>query len=261
MFADERKTRILFLLNRSQSILVSDVAQSLSVSETTIRRDLQDLEEQGLLKRTHGGAIALEMASFEPSMVEKADFHAEQKTQIAQQAVSMIQTGDTLLLDSGTTTLQIARMLPDQDLTVVTNSLPIASELSRSKWIKLVMLGGELRSNTEALVGTFCENMLRELHVDKAFIGANGVDIYKGVTTANISEASTKRAMVNAAREVILVADHSKFGQVYFAKICDIKDLSCVITDEQPGDGYMLLFHEHNLAVRTSLSQVWEADG
>ncbi len=261
MFADERKTRILFLLSQSQSILVSDAATSLGVSETTIRRDLQDLEEQGLLKRTHGGAIALEMASFEPSMIEKADFHAEQKMQIAKQAVAMVQKGDTLLLDSGTTTLQMARILPDQDLTVVTNSLPIGSELARRKNIKLIMLGGELRSNTEALVGAFCEMMLQTIHVDKVFLGANGIDPSRGVTTPNIAEASIKRAMVQAGRQIILVADHSKFGQIHFAKICDIRDISCIITDELPNAEYMSLFFKQNVALRTSLSDTGVEDG
>ncbi len=261
MFADERKTQILFLLNQSQSILVSDLATSLDVSETTIRRDLQDLEEQGLLKRTHGGAITFQMASFEPSMVEKADFYAEQKMQIAKQAVAMVKTGDTLLLDSGTTTLQMARILPDQNLTIVTNSLPIGTELSRRKNIKLVMLGGELRSNTEALVGAYCEMILQNIHVDKVFLGANGIDLFKGVTTPNSAEASTKRAMIQTGRQVILVADHSKFGQIHFAKICDVKDLSCIITDELPSAEYLSEFTKQNIAVKPPLSDAWEEDG
>lgn len=247
LFANERKVKIMNLLNESQSLLGSEAAQALDVSETTIRRDLQDLEEQGFLKRTHGGAITLDLASFEPSMREKADFHLLQKNRIAMLANSYIQPGDTILLDSGTTTLQIARKLPDQEMIVVTNSLPIASELAVKKKMKLVVLGGELRVNTAALVGPFAECMLQDIHVDKLFLGTNGIDTIGGMTTPNVTEANTKRAMIRASRQIILVADCSKFGQVHFAKIAEISDLDTVITDEAVDDDLAELFSRHSI--------------
>ena len=247
MFSDERKMKILDLLNDSLSITVSDLAHSFDVSESTIRRDLQDLEVQGYLKRTHGGAVALEVASFEPTFQEKAVYFPEEKSGIAQAAISLIRPGDTLLLDSGTTTLQIARQLPDNDITVITNSLSIARELSSLKHIHLLVLGGEFRTNTEALVGPLTELILAQLNVDKLFLGANGIDNVRGITTPNAVEAATKQAMITSAREVILVADRSKLDKVNLYKICDLSAIDAFITDSPPPSIYQDLLSTHDV--------------
>ncbi|GMA49447.1 DeoR family transcriptional regulator [Alicyclobacillus contaminans] len=231
MLADERRRRILDWLERAQSATVSELAVMFGASESTIRRDLQELDEQGLLKRTHGGAVPLEMAGFEATIQEKHAQRLAEKVQIAKRALDMIRPGDTVLLDSGSTTLQIARLLPDMDVTVVTNSLAIAQELSTYQRVQLVVLGGELRTTTGAMVGPFTEMLLAQLHVDRLFLGANGVDFVHGITTPNAVEAATKRAMMRAAREVVLVADHSKLRQRSLVKICDMGDVDTFITD------------------------------
>lgn len=245
MFSDERKTAILSLLNQNQRVTVAQVAESLDVSETTVRRDLQDLEMQGLLKRTHGGAVPVELATFEPSVQEKSLLFASEKSKIAATAVKFIQAGDTILLDAGTTTLEIAKQLPDVPLTVVTNSIEVSLELAKHKQASTVIVGGEFRNTTGALVGDFSTLMLSHLNVDKLFLGANGIHPTRGITTANSLEASTKKAMIASAREVYLVADHSKFGQVHMVQYCTLAECTCVISDDTlPSDyAHELLVH------------------
>ena len=231
MFSDERKTAILNLLSRNQRLTVTDAALELNVSESTIRRDLQDLEEQGLLKRTHGGAVPIELASFEPSVQEKSLLFLKEKSDIASLALKFIGPGDTIILDAGTTTLEIARQLPDIPLTAVTNSLEISLELAKRKKVSPVVIGGELRSTTGALVGAFSDLILSRLNADKLFLGANGVHLTRGITTANSLEAATKQAMIRAAREVYLVVDHSKLEQVHMVQVCDINEVDYLLSD------------------------------
>jgi DeoR family fructose operon transcriptional repressor len=231
VFADERKMHILAQLREHHSVSVAELARTFQLSESTIRRDLQDLEQQGYLKRTHGGAVSIEVAAFEPSIQEKTVQNQDEKYAIARMAQQFIQPGDTVLLDAGTTTLQIARQCAAANVTFVTNSLPIADELSTREGVHLILLGGELRPNTGAMVGPFCEQMLGRLHVDTLFLGANGIDPKQGVTTPNVVEAATKAAMIRAARRVVLVADHSKFKQISLVKVCDLADLDVLITD------------------------------
>lgn len=247
MFSDERKMKILHLLETKQSVSVPELANGLQVSESTIRRDLQDLEEQGQLKRTHGGAVAKEVASFEPSLQEKVVHHPKEKTAIAHQAVSLIDKGETILLDSGTTTLEIARALPDIEITVVTNSQQIGQEISSLQKARLLFLGGELRPTTGAFVGPLTELLLSQINVDKLFLGANAVELRAGVTTPNTIEAATKKAMIRSAREVLLVADHSKLGQISLVKVCDFADLNGFLTDAPVSEDYIRVFEEHSI--------------
>nr|NNM90909.1 DeoR/GlpR transcriptional regulator [Bacilli bacterium] len=249
MFSDERKSAILNLIAKHQRVTVSDVAASLHVSETTVRRDLQILEEQNLLKRTHGGAVSVELASFEPTISEKSLLYPNEKAAIAKIAVAMLQAGDTIILDAGTTTLEIARQLPDLELTVITNSLDIGDELLQHKAVTPIIIGGEYRRTTGALVGVFAEMMLARLNADKVFLGANGIHVERGVTTANSLEAATKQAMIRASREVILVADHSKFEQVHMTQICELRTLDYVITDHTLPSSYQALFQQSGTTI------------
>ncbi|HEX6923232.1 MAG TPA: DeoR/GlpR family DNA-binding transcription regulator [Bacillales bacterium] len=231
MYAAQRKTEILDRLRAKGTVTVNDLADDLGVSEPTIRRDLEDLEDEGKLKRTYGGAVSTEVSTFEPSLPEKVVHYHDEKSAIGQRAVSLIETGETILLDSGTTTLEIARQLPDIELTVVTNSLQIGQEISALRKVKLLFLGGELRQTTGAFVGPLTESLLSQINVDKLFLGTNAVDLERGVTTPNTMEAATKQAMISSAREVILAADNSKFGKISLAKVCDFADLDLILTD------------------------------
>jgi DeoR family fructose operon transcriptional repressor len=231
MFAEQRKQRILKALERSQAVSVLDLGRALRASPASIRRDLVDLERAGLLKRTHGGAVSAQLATLEPSLAEKEDRYQAQKAAIAAVAAGFVKEGDTILLDAGSTTRQIARELRERrGITIVTNALNIAWELASSH-MEIVLTGGQLRPNVLSQVGPLAEQALGVLQVDKLFLAANGVDLDKGVTTPNLIEARTKQAMVASASEVILVVDHSKFGVVAFGRICPIERLHHLVTD------------------------------
>jgi DeoR family transcriptional regulator, fructose operon transcriptional repressor len=232
MFGEERKQRILTALRRTPAVRVAELSRALGVSTASIRRDLADLERAGLLKRAHGGAISNGLAVSELSLAEKEDRYHAEKSAIGVMAARLIDAGDTIFLDSGSTTREIARELRHRrGVTVVTNALNIGSELAASD-VELILTGGQLRRGILSQVGPIAERAIAGLHVDKLFLAANGIDLDKGVTTPNLAEAQTKRAMVERAGEVFLVADHSKFGRVTFGQICDLARIHAVITDD-----------------------------
>lgn len=230
MFSEERQQKISELLKEKSSLKVSALAEIFKVSESTIRRDLQEMEEKGLLTRTHGGAVSVQGTSFEPSFKEKEIEEREQKVAIAKIASSMIEDGDTIILDSGTTTLEIAKRIQANKVTVITNSIDIAEVLSGNEKVDLIVTGGSMRVTTRAMVGHITENVLKNFRVDKAFIGANGISIEEGITTPNFTEAQTKKAMMNVANKVIIAADSSKFNKVSFSVISPIRAVSSIIT-------------------------------
>lgn len=231
LFSDQRREKILQLVKAEQFVRVSRLQRVLNASPASIRRDLKALEEAGLLKRTHGGASTSQSAGFEMSLVQKEDRFKAEKCAIAKVAVGLIADGETVMLDAGSTTLQIARELKQRhNIKVVTNALNIALELSSSD-VEVTMVGGTLRRNTLALVGPLAGNTLTGLHVDKLFLATNGLDLKRGVTSPSLIEADTKKAMLDSAREVILVTDHSKFGRIAFTQVCSLDRIHFVITD------------------------------
>lgn len=233
MFVEERKQRILTALHRTPAVRVAELSRALRVSTASIRRDLADLERAGLLKRTHGGAITPRLAALEPSLAEKEDQYHVEKAAIGALAAGFIEEGDTILLDAGSTTRQIALELRHRRrVIVVTNALNIAWELASTD-LEVVLTGGQLRRGILSHVGPLAEQAIAALHVDKLFLAANGVDIDKGVTTPSLIEAQTKRTMVARATRVILVADHTKFGRVTFSRICGLDQVHDVVTDDR----------------------------
>lgn len=220
------------MLNKNSRVDVQELSQHFDLSESTIRRDLKDLEEAQLLKRTHGGAVLFQSVTFEPTYIEKEVQFQKEKKAIAKEAAKLIENGESILLDSGTTTYYLAQELRNfSNLQVVTNSILCANELRDVPGIEVVLCGGFLRSETLALVGPFAEICFDQIRVDRAFIATNGVDVKNGLTTPNLTEASTKRKMIDCAKKVILITDHSKIGQVSFAKFADIQDIHYLITD------------------------------
>ena len=231
MFSEQRRQKILEILKGEPFVRVAHLERVLNTSQASIRRDLRALEEAGLLKRTHGGASSNLAAGFELSLVQKEDRFKSEKAAIAKIAVGLIAEGETIMLDAGSTTLQIARELKQRrNIKVVTNAVNVASELSESE-IEVIVTGGTLRRNTLALVGPLAGNALTGLHVDKLFLATNGMDIKQGLTSPNLIEAQTKKAMLDCAREVILVADHSKVGRIAFTQVCRLDRVQCIITD------------------------------
>lgn len=234
LYEEERKAKIVEYIEEHHRASVQELAETFKVSESTIRRDLKELEDSKSLKRTHGGAVCLESVNFEPTYIEKEDKFLKEKESIAHKAVDLIDEGDTILLDSGTTTQILARELKKfSRLTVVTNSLMIAEELQNLNGIDIVVVGGMLRQNTLSLVGPIAEECFKLLRVDKAFIATNGIDLKEGLTTPNIIEASTKRKMIEVAKQVILLADHSKLGKVSFAKFGEVSQIDTLIVDSR----------------------------
>ncbi len=224
---------ILDYLQKKSRASVPELGEYLNVSESTIRRDLKELEEEKLLKRTHGGAIPIEGVNFEPTFSEKEDQYFAEKEAIAKKAIEFIEEGDTILLDSGTTIYHLAKKLKRfHKLTIVTNSLIFAQELQDQPGIEVIIIGGSLRKETLALVGPFAEEALSKIKVDKAFIATNGLDMEEGLTTPNLLEASTKRKMIEASKQVFLLADHSKCGKIAFAKVADIQKVDKLIVDD-----------------------------
>ncbi|WP_039766677.1 DeoR/GlpR family DNA-binding transcription regulator [Caldicellulosiruptor sp. F32] len=232
MFAEERKSKIAQMIKEGKSVKVNELAKLFGVSESTIRRDLNELESLGIVKRTHGGAVNNFATTFELSFAEKEDRFAKEKEYIGKLAAKYIEDGDTIILDSGTTTQYIARNITAKNVIVITNSVNIANELSNREDIEVIVTGGVIRSKTKALVGDITQSTLKQFRCDKAFIAANGVSIEFGVTTPTHLEAAVKRTMIENAKEVFLVADSSKFGQVTFALICPVDRLNYIITDK-----------------------------
>jgi len=227
----ERLGRILEQLARDGTVTVADLAADLGVSEATVRRDLQALGEQRLLERSHGGAVAHGTAHELP--VRYRTGRSDEKRRIARAAAELVTDGVAIAFTGGTTTTEVARMLvARQDLTVVTNALNIAVELAVRPDLKLIVTGGVARSASYELVGALADETLRRLNVDVAFVGVDGVDAARGLTTQNEVEAATNRALMSRAGRTIVVADASKLGRVALAQIATVEAADRLITNE-----------------------------
>ncbi len=203
----------------------------------TIRRDLQELEKQGLLRRVHGGAISKPSLFTGLALSEKEKIRTAEKERIARYAAGLVQRGDVVLIDSGSTTLRLARYLKNQEgLTVVTNSLHVASELAQSR-NKVILTGGEMEPDSMALIGPLADQTLSSVAVNKLFMGIDSIDLENGLTTPQFSEARTLRAMMKAASARILLADSSKFGRKCLAVVDKIGALDKIITDSGLDEG------------------------
>lgn len=231
IFEEERLQRIAEYVQSKSRASVRELCDLFKMSESTARRDLKELEFRGMLKRSHGGAVYLQSVGFEPTYSEKEDKYRKEKERIAKKAAELIEDGDSLIIDSGTTTLFLAAELAGfKDLTVVTNSINLIQRLSGYPNINIMSTGGMLRKNTMALAGPVAEASLERIRVDKAFLGTNGLNPEAGLTTPNMTEASTKQKMISVADQVIITADHSKIGCVSFAKFGDLSDVDACIT-------------------------------
>lgn len=227
-----RQRAILEQLRMARFATVGQLSAALGVSEVTVRRHLQRLEDQGLVTRTRGGAVLVSGPLEEPGLSAKQRLQAEEKRRIAAAAAAMVEDGEAIALNAGTTTAAVARALAGRrGLTVVTNSLPVVAALASAADATLVVVGGQLRARSLALVGPLAVQSLEELRVSKVFLGVNGLSVEHGLTTPNLEEAMVNRAMLRAAERVVVVADHTKFGRVAFSRIAAIEDVHVVITD------------------------------
>ncbi len=232
MLNEERRRHILEVLNRDGRVLVVDLAKQFRTSQVTIRKDLDALQAQGRIYRSHGGALpSRESALDDPTLREKEKLHRKQKLQIAEAAAGMVQEGQVVILDSGTTTTAIARALREfENLTIITNAVNIAAELAGSA-LEVILTGGTLRKNSFSLVGPIAEEALRRLNGDILFLGVDGFDVQHGLTTPNLLEAKVNRAMMDVARKVVAVCDSSKFGRRTLSSIAPPSGIHHLITD------------------------------
>ena len=233
MLIEERRQYILGQAQKNGRVLVEELSASLGISRITIRKDLDHLQSRGVLQRTHGGALLPGSGALaDPSLQEKEGRHSQEKLRIAAAAAALIQEGQCVLLDSGTTTTAIARALKRfSHLTIITNAVNIAAELSTTGF-EVLLTGGSLRRNSFSLVGPLAEDMLRDMHADILFLGVDGFDIEAGLTTPNVMESRVNRAMVRAASIVVAVCDSTKFNRRSLSKIIDAAAVHHVITDK-----------------------------
>jgi DeoR family transcriptional regulator, aga operon transcriptional repressor len=227
----ERLAEILDRVVEHGSVDVGRLADEFDVSAATIRRDLQTLHEQGLLRRTHGGALP-KPAGLEMPIRYKASRQLRQKRAIGLHAAKLVRDGDVVGMTGGTTATEVVRALADRrDLTVVTNALNIAAELVARPNIRLVVVGGNARHASYELVGPAAEGMIAQYHLDIAFVGTDGFTVTDGCTTHDEMEAHTDLAFIRQAKRAIVIADSSKIGRVTFAKICGPDAIDTLVTD------------------------------
>jgi DeoR family transcriptional regulator of aga operon len=233
MFPEERRSIIIDTLNKQGRCLVNVLSKRMGVSEVTIRQDLDCLEREGLLRRTHGGAILPSKIGFErPFQAEETSFKT-QKGRIAQAAAELISPGDTLILDVGTTVTELARKLLDHhDLTVFTNALNIAMILEANPKVTTIVTGGTLRAKQHSLVNPFATLILDKIKADIAFIGISGIEANHGITNVNIPEAELKSIFLKTAERKVVLADSSKVGNIGLVKIAEIEQIDLLITDK-----------------------------
>lgn len=242
MSALNRLSHIVDIVMEKGSISISEICERFQVSEMTARRDLNELDRQGLLRRVHGGAIAGLARSYEPPFPTRATKNTPAKVAIGLKAAELVYDGDSIALDVGTTTLEIVGGLKGKrNLTIVTSCLQIANrvvgELSLSSDVRLIVTGGIVRPHELSLIGSIPERVYRELHVDRAFIGIAGIHPTDGLTEYNLEDAQTKQALIQSAREKIVVADGSKFGLTTFASVAPIEGIDTIVTDRSaPAD-------------------------
>ena len=231
LFVPERWDRIVELLDRQGRATVEELAGMLSVSTATIRRDLREMQDRGVITRTRGGAIRGGQVGFDRSLAESRELLVSEKEKIGKLAASLVESGDTVMLDGGFTTYQVARHIAAGSVTIVTNALDIVSAVITKPDVEVVVVGGMLRMHGGTTVGPTAERELSQLMADKAIIGINAISATHGLSTPNPLVAEIKQVMLRQSREVIVVADHSKFGAVALCEVAPIDAIDKIVTD------------------------------
>lgn len=245
----EKQKEILDYVNAKQKASIKELSKAAGLSLVTIRKYLQLLENKGLLVKTHGGVISKKSAlNYEVPYSEKENVNLQEKKRIGAAAAKLICDGDVIILDSGSTTLQIAKAIINQDITVITNDIKIAYELSEKPYIKLFVTGGMLKNNVFTLIGSDAESFLSRLHVNKSFLAADAIHLESHVTNNAIEDVNIKKHIISAADQVILVSDHSKFNKKCFLDICSFNEIDIIVTDQLSNE-YKKAFLQHNIKV------------
>jgi DeoR family fructose operon transcriptional repressor len=237
MLAETRRQKLLDLIARQGFATLEELVKALGVSESTVRRDLESLDLSGSVKRTHGGAVYSGEVRAMPALEDRASSATAEKQAIGRAAAALVDDGDSILLDGGTTTLEVARALLGRPIQVVTNSLPIAQLLTSSQSVDLILIGGYVYPKTGVALGPLAIATMQDIHVRMAFLGAGGV-VEQGVYNSNLLLVETERRMMACGQEVVIVADHTKFGRPALARLCGLGDVGRVVSDPDLSEPY-----------------------
>ena len=246
----ERQKQILSLLTKQRRLSVAEIVEQFSVSEATVRRDLESLASEGKVQRVHGGAIAVEQAPPELPILERENEQADEKVRIGRATAKLIVDKETIFLGSGTTVLEVARNLRDRkNLTVITNSLPVLNALAGIKEITVISLGGMLRDSELSFIGHITEQALAEVRVDKVVIGTHGISLEHGLTNDYLQETLTDRAILKIGREVIVVADHTKINRVSTVLLAPLNAAQTFVTDSSADKKFVQALKKQDVEV------------
>jgi len=229
----DRRDKIINKIQSEGTVRVDELSEEFGVSSVTIRNDLDFFEEKGLIHRTYGGALLRNNVYKDPSIEEKKKINIEEKRRIGEHAASLIKNGESIILDSGSTTREVALRLKDkEELTIMTNAINIALELAGSTNIEVMLTGGVMRNKSYSLIGPEAERTMQNYYFDKLFLGVDGINFDRGLTTSHPLEARLNRIMVERSSNVIAITDSTKFGRYSFSYICDLDIVDMVITDK-----------------------------
>jgi DeoR/GlpR family transcriptional regulator of sugar metabolism len=246
----ERQNQIWQFVLRGQRISIAEVCENFSVSEATARRDLEMLAVEGKIQRVHGGAIVLAQTPPESPILQRQNEQANEKHRIGQAAAALIKDGETLFLGSGTTVLEAARFLRGRrNLTVITNSLPVVNVLAGVDEITLICLGGMLRESELSFIGHITEQALAEVRADKVFIGTRSISLDYGLTNEYLPETMTDRAILKSGRDIVVLADHTKFGRTAAVLLAPLECIHTIVTDEETSRDFIKTVQARGLRV------------
>lgn len=250
MLSLERHRRVLDLLQQGGSVRVTELAGRFDVTEETIRRDLDRLALAGKLVRTHGGALPVRSEHADASLVERQTRNLDAKVAIGRAAAARVEQGDTIMLDASSTAIQLAKILPDAPLTVITHALSIAMELATRRQIRTIVIGGLIDPESLSLVGPLATQCLDAYHVNKLFLSCQGIDLQRGLSVGSEQQADLKRRMLADADQRILLADHSKFGVKSTCYFGTLEDIDRVITDDGADENLLAELREEHVEVQ-----------
>ena len=252
MGIDSRKQKILDLIKANGSVKVTQLSKMFKISEVTVRNDLADMESKGLLSRVHGGAISSYKPYYSMNMSQRLETNQSEKVDIANKVYKIIEPNDTIMLNSGTTTLLAFRKFPtDYNLNIVTNSIAIALEASSNPNYNVVLVGGSLNTKYQFSFGSDAVSQLKNYHADKLILSVDGIDSQHGFTTYYEKEAEVDRTMINQSDKCIVVADHTKFNRSAFVKISDVNVADCIVTNSSIEEETIFPYTESGIKIYT----------
>ncbi len=260
MLAETRRRLLLELVAKQGFATLDELTRALAVSESTVRRDLESLDLAGQVKRTHGGAVYSGEVRTMPALEDRLGTATVEKRAIGRSTAALVEDGESVLLDGGTTTLEVARCLAGRPVQVVTNSLPIAQLLTSSPAVDLILIGGYVYPRTGVALGPLAIATMQGIRVRKAILGAGGI-VAEGVYNSNLLLVETERQMMSCGQEVVLVADHTKFGRLALAKLCELSSVQRLITDDAIPETYRTLIEAAGVTIHLAKIEPGEEPG